>query len=156
MQISTSVLPTLSAAVCSNTVGSYACTCKGGFTGDGKTCSGKLSRCCKKRFQKQCACPYFLYSIFTFKHVENDEHMTSMVRDNNNLIKVILEICVSRKISLKLVLQNCQAQPVTNWLGDKPLIYRKTCDSFLSRLLFCFIVLFDFKCVESTRCEFLV
>ena len=30
-------------AKCSNTVGSHNCTCKRGFTGDGRSCSGKLS-----------------------------------------------------------------------------------------------------------------
>ena len=28
-------------AVCSNTVGSYVCACKAGFTGDGFTCTGE-------------------------------------------------------------------------------------------------------------------
>ena len=28
-------------AICSNTVGSYACACKAGFTGDGNTCTGE-------------------------------------------------------------------------------------------------------------------
>ena len=28
-------------AVCSNNVGSYACSCKAGFTGDGNTCTGE-------------------------------------------------------------------------------------------------------------------
>ena len=30
-------------AVCSNTLGSYACACKAGYSGDGKTCTGELS-----------------------------------------------------------------------------------------------------------------
>ena len=36
-------------AVCTNTVGSYACACKAGYTGDGRTCNGtfvlKMSHC---------------------------------------------------------------------------------------------------------------
>ncbi|CAH3159082.1 unnamed protein product, partial [Pocillopora meandrina] len=31
-------------ANCSNTVGFYNCTCKEGFTGDGRSCSGKLCK----------------------------------------------------------------------------------------------------------------
>ena len=30
-------------AVCSNTVGSYACACKAGYTGDGRTCNGTFA-----------------------------------------------------------------------------------------------------------------
>ena len=29
-------------ANCSNTRGSYYCTCKAGYTGDGKTCQGNI------------------------------------------------------------------------------------------------------------------
>lgn len=30
-------------AVCNNTKGSYICTCKAGYTGDGQTCEGKMT-----------------------------------------------------------------------------------------------------------------
>ena len=30
-------------AVCINTVGSYACACEAGYSGDGNTCTGELS-----------------------------------------------------------------------------------------------------------------
>ena len=39
-------------AVCTNTVGSYACACKAGYSGDGRTCAGKLLRRCKNLFEK--------------------------------------------------------------------------------------------------------
>ncbi len=33
---------------CQNTVGSYTCVCKAGYTGDGKTCTGRKRRQCKQ------------------------------------------------------------------------------------------------------------
>ena len=35
-------------AMCSNTVGSYACACKAGYSGDGRKCTGKLYGVCIK------------------------------------------------------------------------------------------------------------
>jgi len=35
-------------AVCKNTLGSYTCTCRLGYTGDGKTCRGELTYAFKK------------------------------------------------------------------------------------------------------------
>ena len=32
-----------SSATCYNTDGSYTCTCDSGYTGDGRTCKGKIS-----------------------------------------------------------------------------------------------------------------
>ena len=38
-------------ALCSNIVGTYTCACKTGYSGDGRTCAGKLLRRCKDLFQ---------------------------------------------------------------------------------------------------------
>ena len=54
-----------------------------------------LVSCCGvvKTIPKRCACLYFLYSIFTFKLVENDGNIASIVRNNN---KIKLEIRISQ------------------------------------------------------------
>ena len=43
-------------ATCSNTVGSYTCTCSTGYTGDGTTCAGKFAQTCRmfSEFCKNC------------------------------------------------------------------------------------------------------
>ena len=40
-ECTTGLFPCDSNANCANNLGSYTCTCKTGFTGDGKTCTGK-------------------------------------------------------------------------------------------------------------------
>ena len=40
--------------MCSNTLGSYACACKAGYSGDGKTCTGKLYDVIKKERRISC------------------------------------------------------------------------------------------------------
>ena len=64
-------------ALCSNTPGSYACACKAGFTGDGKTCSGKLLWQSQKWLSKRCKCDsiplYLLYSFSTGKNVKKEK-----------------------------------------------------------------------------------
>ena len=61
-------------ALCSNTAGSYTCACKAGFTGDGKTCSGKLLWQLSKRFKCDSMPLYFLYSLSTLKNVKKIEY----------------------------------------------------------------------------------
>lgn len=35
-------------AECSNTIGSFTCTCSTGYTGDGETCTGKILQCFRR------------------------------------------------------------------------------------------------------------
>ena len=47
-------------AVCGNTVGSYTCACKPGYSGNGRTCSGKLNSAIYKQS---------LYAKFVFSNI---------------------------------------------------------------------------------------
>ena len=103
MQISTSVLPTLTAV----TLIRFAAILLDRTHAHVKQDSQAMEKhaqvsCCgvvkKKTLPKRCGCLYFLYSIFTFKHVENDGHITF-----NQwfviIIKVKLEIRISQNFT---------------------------------------------------------
>ena len=101
MQISTSVLPTLTAVTLMRFVAILLDRTHAHVKQDSQAMEkhAPVSCCCvvkKKTLPKRCACLYFLHWIFTFKHVENDRHITSMVRKIN---KVKLEIRISQTFS---------------------------------------------------------
>ena len=99
MQISTSVLPTRTAVTLMRFVAILLDRTHAPVKQDSQAMEkhALVSCCCvvkkKKTLPKRCACLYFLHWIFTFKHVENDGHITSMVRKIN---KVKLEIRISQ------------------------------------------------------------
>ena len=73
MQISTSVLSTLTAVTLMRIAAILLDRTHAHVKQDSQAMEKHaLVSCCgvaKKRFPKRCACLYFLYSIFTFKHV---------------------------------------------------------------------------------------
>ena len=82
MQISTSVLSTLTAVTLMRFAAILLDRTHAHVKQDSQAMEKHaLVSCCG--VAKQCVCLYFLYSIFTFKHVEDDRHITSMVRNNN-------------------------------------------------------------------------
>ena len=97
MQISTSVLPTRTAVTLMRYVAILLDRTHAHVKQDSQAMEkhALVSCCCvvKKTLPKRCACWYFLHWIFTFQHVENDGHITSMVRKVN---KVKLEIRISQ------------------------------------------------------------
>ena len=80
MQISTSVLPTLTAVTLMRFAAILLDRTHAHVKQDSQAMEkhALVSCCdvCKKTLPKRCACLFFLYSIFTFKHVENDGHIT--------------------------------------------------------------------------------
>ena len=86
MQISTSVLSTLTAVTLMRFAAILLDRTHAHVKQDSQAMEKHaLVSCCGvvKTFPKQCMCLYFLFSIFTFKHVEDDGHITSMVRNKN-------------------------------------------------------------------------
>lgn len=66
-------------AVCSNTDGAFTCSCKGGFSGDGRQCAGAVSS-------------YFLsiFIIFSFRIFSFFNHYRSKHCSNNIIVIVSL------------------------------------------------------------------
>ena len=51
-------------AVCTNTDGSFSCTCSQGFAGDGFTCRGRLSVVSHSVFALYCLSFFYYFSCF--------------------------------------------------------------------------------------------
>ena len=62
-------------AVCSNNVGSYACSCKAGYTGNGNTCTGEPFKSNVKSF-------FFFFSVNREQHQYNIPYLYSFCTSN--------------------------------------------------------------------------
>ena len=51
-------------AICTNTIGSYNCSCKSGFSGDGTTCTGWLQKYSEHNKRNPPLCECLFYDVF--------------------------------------------------------------------------------------------
>ena len=101
MQISTSVLPTLTAVTLMRFAAILLDRTHAHVKQDSQAMEKHALVSCYsvvKTLSKRSACLYFLYSIFTFKHVENDRHIT-FNQWFEIIIKVKLEIRISQNLT---------------------------------------------------------
>ena len=65
-------------ALCTNSEGNYTCTCKDGYDGDGKNCTGKFERYISLIIINTVICQMMILSFNLFYFLDVDECATNM------------------------------------------------------------------------------
>lgn len=140
-------------ATCKNTKGSYKCTCKQGFSGDGKECEGDIFAMLlfRKRFVDTKIVSFIKWTIFFFRSCKSDMNDNLIIQQLRFFFQILMSVLEELPIAVRMPFATIP-RGHTAALVNLDTMEMETIVPKVILLLFDFLCLVEKGCFKIMRC----